>query len=289
MKLIKKASLASLFIFSTLSLSAFDWPQKEIMSDTFHTYFGQLRGGLTSPSLVFSSSTDIKTSDAGFVTAVISEQNECSELFDSTLGNAVIVVHKDNMMTVYGNLSPEEQEQRFDLTEVETGTDLGTCGNSGWQEGNALLEFQVVDLKNRAFVNPRILMPRFGNEYNLTILNVTAVNKKGNVFDLNAQRKLASGTYYLYRDRQNPAMPYKTTVLINGAAADSITYDTLIEKEGRLSTSGNNSYPASLVYPDTKKHLLACVNIPKGRNRVSITVTDILGKSKTLTYTIDAF
>ena len=64
MKLIKKTALASLFIFSTLSLSAFDWPQKEIMSDTFYTYFGQLRGGLTSPSLVFSSSTDIKTSDA---------------------------------------------------------------------------------------------------------------------------------------------------------------------------------------------------------------------------------
>ncbi len=283
----------SLFILPLLAVSlqicAFDWPQNEIMSDTFHTYFGQLRGGTISSSLIFSSSTDIKTSDEGYVTGIISEHDEEPDLFDSTLGNALILQHKDSMMTVYANLSGDNMDQLSALTKVENGTPLGTCGNSGWQEGNGLLEFQVIDTLNKNLVNPRILMPRYGNELPLTILNVSAVNKKGTVFDLNTQKHLASGTYLLYRDRQSPAMPYKTTVLINGASVDTITWDTLVSVKGKLSTTGKSNYPLSAVYPDSKKQLLASINLPKGKNKISITVTDILGKEKTLTYTIDSF
>ena len=276
-------------LFSAAIVFSFDWPQKEIKSDSFHTYFGQKRGGQISPSLVFTESDIIKTSGEGYVTAVLSEHDEESGLFESTLGNAVITVHKDSLMTVYANLSSEEQEERYKLTKVTDGQPLGTCGISGWQEGNALLEFQVIDLKAKTLVNPRVLMPRFGNELPLTITNVTAVKKNGTIFDLNTQKHLASGTYLIYRDRQPKAMPYKSTVLINGAEADSLTWDTLIQKDGKICTQGRKNYPYSLIYPDKSRQLVAEVNIPKGRNKISLVLKDILGKEKTLTYTIDAF
>lgn len=285
----KKILLSLTFFACLFSLTAFDWPQNEIASDSFSVYYGQLRGGLLSPSLVFSGSEEIKSAAAGFVTAVLTEHDEQPMLFESTLGNAAIICHDDNLMTVYANLSAETNELRSSLTEIPNEQPLGTCGNSGWQEGSALLEFQVVDIEAKTFVNPRMLMPRFGNEPVLSIKNVTAVNKKGVSFDLNTHKTLASGSYYLYRERQKDAMPYKTTVLINGASVDTITYDTLVQVKGKLCTSGRKNYPCSLIYPDSKQHLLAEITIPKGKTKITIVTADILGKEKSLTYTIDAY
>ena len=56
-----------LFLFLTLagSLAAFsfDWPQKEIASNSFHSYFGQLRGGTLGNSIVFKESSFKTDSD----------------------------------------------------------------------------------------------------------------------------------------------------------------------------------------------------------------------------------
>lgn len=285
----KQLLIASLITVSCIQAFTFGWPQREIDSDSFLTYFAQLRGGLMSPSLVFTGSEEIKTADEGFVTAVLSEHDEESSLFESTLGNAVIVAHKDNLLTVYANLSADGQEERYNLAHVEQDTLLGECGSSGWQEGNALLEFQVIDLEAKSFVNPRILMPRFGKEHPLEIKDVCLVNRKGEEFNFNSQKRIQSGTYYIYFARQDNAMPYKTTVLVNGAEADSITYDTLVQKNGKLCTNGRKNYSAALVYPDNKKQLASEISIPKGKSKITIVMRDILGNEVSLTYSIEAF
>ena len=77
------------------------------MSDTFYSYFGQLRGGIISTSLVFADASDIKAADNGYVVAVINEYDDDSVFFPSTLGNAVILAHDDDLITVYGNIDKE--------------------------------------------------------------------------------------------------------------------------------------------------------------------------------------
>lgn len=287
----KKISVISLtaFIFTAFQGFAFDWPQNAIQSDSFYSYFGQIRGGTINTSLIFTDSEEIKAADEGKVIAVISEHTEESELFESTLGNAVIVAHKDNLQTIYANLDRDSQRERYTMDSVTTGSSFGLCGNTGWQQGQANLEFQVVDTKNQVFINPRVLMPRVGKELELTIQNVTAVNRKGNEYALGINKRFPSGTYYLYRKRQEIAMPYRTTIFINGAAVETISYDMLREKNGRLCTNGNKSYPAALLYPDSNRQLLAEVSLPKGHNAITIAVVDILGKEVTLTYSMDAY
>ena len=280
---------STLFLFVMTLGFSFDWPQNEIQSDSFYSYFGQLKGGTINASLIFTDSEEIKSADDGKVIAVISEHSEENELFESTLGNAVIVAHKDSLQTIYANLDREKHLQRYAMDAVKTGTSFGTCGNTGWQQGQANLEFQVVDTKNHVYINPRILMPRVGNELELTIQNVTALNKKGNEYSLGINKRFPSGTYYLYRKRQEIAMPYRTTIFINGAAAETISYDMLTERNGKLCTNGNKNYPVSLLYPDQNRQLLAEVSLPKGHNAISIVVTDILGKEVTLTYSMDAY
>ena len=98
--------MKKIFIFCLQILSfytfAFEWPQEEkILSDS---YFGQLRGNTISSSLIFANPSEIKASEEGDITIIIEEHNDDSDFFPSTLGNAVVVEHKDNILTVYGNI-----------------------------------------------------------------------------------------------------------------------------------------------------------------------------------------
>lgn len=276
---------AALAAAAAATAAAFDWPQNQIMSDTFFSYFGQLRGGGISPSLVFSDTEVVKAADKGRLIAVISEHGD-GELFESTLGNAAVVAHADDMLTVYANL--DSAEPLRGITEVEAGQELGESTNSGWQEGDSCLEFQVVDTQNRSFVNPRLLMPRFGDELPLVLSGVTAVNKAGTPFRLATTKVLNAGTYLVYGDRQDVAVPYKTAIYINGAAVETMSFDSVHEVEGRLCIKGRGPHGASEVYPDGSRILLGEAQIPRGRNEMTVVITDILGKEQSMSYIFDA-
>ena len=282
----KKLIFTLLALLALSTLCAFNWPQNEILSDSFFSYFAQLRGGTISTSLVFSESKEVKAADSGRVLAVISEHNE-DELFESTLGNAVILAHKDSLATVYANLDEENLDALYAMTDITTGTSFGTTGLSGWQEGEACLEFQVLDTKNKTYVNPRILMPRVGKELQLSIKDVVAISKKGVTYDLGTVKAMPSGVYQLYRERQEIAMPYKTTVYVNGAVAETLTYDTLAEKNGRITVNGKKNYDVSTVYHDADKQFLGEITLPKGKTQIMVVVADILGKERQIIYTAE--
>lgn len=282
----KKTLLTLSALLFSANLSSFDWPQNEILSDSFYAYFGQLRGGTINTSLIFSESNEVKAADSGRILAIISEHGD-DEIFESTLGNAVIIQHPDNMLTVYGNLEEYENKELFKMKDVSSGTLLGTTGTSGWQSGDACLEFQVVDTKNQNYINPRILMPRIGNELELTIKNLEFINRSGVSYNLLTTKTFYSGTYRIYRERQDISMPYKTSVYVNGALVDSISYETLLVKDGKICTNGKINHPVLEVYPDKNRQLLAEFTMPKGHNIVTVVVADILGKEKSITYNVD--
>uniref|UniRef100_UPI0038907C5C peptidoglycan DD-metalloendopeptidase family protein n=1 Tax=Treponema sp. TaxID=166 RepID=UPI0038907C5C len=265
----KKLIFFTLALISLSFIFAFDWPQNEIMSDSFFSYFGQLRGGTISSALVFSESREVKAASDGRILAVITEHDE-DELFESTLGNALLLSHNDSLLTVYANLDSDNLESAYKMKDVTAGTFFGTTGTSGWQEGEACLEFQVIDTKNKTYVNPRILMPRIGKELPLTIKNVTAVSKKGQIYDLGTVKTMPSGVYQIYREKQNVAMPYKTTIFINGVVAESLTYDVLSEKNGKICVNGKKNYDISVVYPDNERQFLGEITITKGKNFINV-------------------
>lgn len=283
-------AFAVLFASTTATIAAFDWPQAETASDSFYSYFGQLRGGTLESSLIFKDSSDVKAADSGKVIAVITEHGSDFGWFESTIGNAVIVAHKDSIVTVYGNLDGETiPSSLYTSKDIPVGTPLGASGNSGWQEGQSCLEFQVLDTKNRSVINPRILMPRIGDELPLVIGELTLDDRNGKTSYLALERTFKAGTYSLYRDRQRIAVPYRTTVAINGAAVETISYDMLKANDGKLCAFGNTYYPRTVLYPDDSRQLLGQIRLTSGRNSVSITVTDILGERKTVSFSLEVF
>ncbi len=284
----KKILLASAVLTIAAGAAlAFDWPQDETSSDSFFSYFGQLRGGTIETSLIFKDNSTVKTAQDGIVAAVITEHTDDFGWFESTLGNAVIIAHDDNFSTVYGNLDGETLEDViYSPDTISGGTALAVSGNSGWQEGQSCLEFQVLDTQNSAAINPRNLMPRMGAELPLEIGKVTLRGAKG-LYNLSTDRYISSGKYAVYHARQTVAVPYKTSIAINGATVENTTYDTLRETNGKLCVSGNEPYPVEEVYPDSEKQLLGNIQLNRGRNTITIALTDILGTTVSSSYTVD--
>lgn len=286
----KKIIVACAFIFNCLFFAfAFDWPQDEIASSDFFSYFGQLRGGVISNSLVFAKPSNVKAAESGEVIGIILECDDECNLFPSTLGNAVIVAHDNNLVCVYGNLDKETIPQKiFDETKVFVGEELGSTGNAAWQDGRSSLEFQTLDAKTGNAVNPRILLPRLGKELSLAVGAVTLKNNSTS-YKLSNTRTIPRGTYRIYRTRQKIAMPYKTRLTINGVIIDAISYDQIFHKGFETLTDGTNAYAKAALYPDDNLQLIGETTLTPGRNTLGIVLSDILESETSAVYNITCY
>lgn len=284
----KRCTILSLAVIAALNITAyaFDWPQdQQVQSNSFHSYFGQLRGDTISSSLIFSDPAEIRAADDGQLSVIIKEYNDDSDFFPSALGNAVIISHADNLLTVYGNIDAASLPAELDTEkEIETGAHLGTSGTSAWQQGHSALEFQVIDTKNNTAINPRILMPRSGKEQVLSPSGIILQNKNGKSYRITEQPAIPSGFYRVYQKRQPSAMPYKTYISVNGTIADRITYDLLRQDGNRTCVSGKRNYPKDTLYPTAELMLLGEANFTPGKNTIQLTLSDIQGKESSATY-----
>ncbi len=279
------------FILISSSLAAVDWPQDEYNKDALLSYFGQNVGGRISTSLIFKDPAEVKAINDGKVLIVMSDESDDSEFFPSTLGNALIVCHDDDLISVYANLDADSMNEKMgNKKTVNEGDILGETGNSGWQQTRSNLEFQIIDLQKSSAINPKILLPRTENEIDYSITGIMLQNKEGKFFDIRETRTFPSGSYKVYQTRNKIAVPYKTTITINGVEHDQIAFDTIGQENGKLYISGEkNKYTVLEIYPDNNLIMLGSLMLTPGRSTLGLTSQDFLGKVKHLDYVISIY
>lgn len=265
----------------------FGWPQDEVTQHSFSSYFGQNRGGILSTSIVFSEPAQVKASETGYILAIITENDDDSDFFPSTLGTAVILSHEDNLVSVYGNLD-SETITIYNTNEktIEAGAVIGESGSSGYQDGNSNLEFQVIDTKNKSAINPKILMSRSETEIPLSLSGITIGSKNNVFYDINQFKTYNSGLYKVYFRRNAVATPYKTSILLNGVLVDQISYDMITQENDKLCIIGKKKYTSSDVFPQDDLQLIGEAMFTPGRATLGLSVSDSLGNTKQLTYNI---
>jgi len=284
---IKKTALLLTIICSASLCFAFDWPQ-EILGEDFAAYFGQYRGNTINPSLIFKEKTTIKAASKGKTAAIIGSHSQEMGWFPSTLGDAILISHDNNLISVYANMDKTSIKNATKTSApISDGETIGTSGNSAWQTKENGLEFQVIDTKNKATINPRLLMPRLAAEQPYFIGNVTIDDRKNNSYNLITVKSLTAGTYSFYREKDELNVPYKATITINGEELHALQFDSLSTSNGRLCLGGSPLLTAERLYPDPKRQLIGTVNLLRGRNLVIITLTNILGETRTASYAFD--
>lgn len=266
---------------------SFDWPANDINVNSYSSYFAQNRGELISSSLCFSEPGEIKAAEDGYILAIINENTDDSDFFPSTLGTSVILSHGDNLLSVYANMDSESITLN-DINEknVDSGTILGQSGNSGWQDEKSHLEFQIIDTKDQSAINPMVLMPRSEESLPLSLSGIYIENKNHEFFDIKIYKTYPAGLYRIYQRRNPIAVPYKTSVSINGIVLDQLSYDTIIQENKKICIAGKKKYTNKDVYPNDELHLLGESMFTPGKATLGLSESDILGNTKQINYNI---
>ncbi len=274
-------------ILISLSAFAFDWPQAEVTNNSFNSYFGQNRGGILSTSIIFSEPEEVKAAENGYITAIITENNDDSDFFPSTLGTAVIIAHNDELISVYGNLDAETLTLKNENEHtVDAGATIASSGNSGYQENHGNLEFKIIDAKNKSAINPIVLMPRAQEEIPLSLSGIIIVSKNNDYYDINTYKTYTSGLYKVYFKRNPVASPYKTSVSINGVIVDQLSYDMITQENNKLCIIGKKKYTDADIFPNDDLQLLGEAMFTPGRVTLGLSISDMLGNVKQLNYNI---
>ncbi len=281
--------LITLMIITLTAFAAFcfDWPQADVTKDSFNSYFGQNRGGILSTSIIFSEPEEIKAAENGYITAIITENNDDSDFFPSTLGTAVIIAHNDELVSVYGNLDAETLTLKNENEHtIDAGATIASSGNSGFQENHGNLEFKIIDAKNKSAINPIVLMPRAQEEIPLSLSGIIIVSKNNDYYDINTYKTYASGLYKVYFKRNPVAAPYKTSVSINGVIVDQLSYDMITQENNKLCIIGKKKYTDADIFPNEHLQLLGEAMFTPGRVTLGLSISDMLGNVKQLNYNI---
>lgn len=284
----------SIFLIANILLTswlfAVEWPQEQFNKDDIVSYFGQNIEGSISTSLIFKDPGEVKAINDGQI-LIILDQAQDTNFFPSTLGNAVIICHDDDLISVYANLDDESVTENIGSKKtVKEGQTIGQTGNSGWQKTRSNLEFQILDLQKSAAINPKILLPRTENELDYSMTGIMLQNKEGKLFDINENKVYPSGSYKVYQTRNKIAVPYKTTITINGVLLDELDFDTVNQENGRLYVTGEkNKYFALDLYPDDNLILIGTIMLTPGRSTLGLTAQNFLGKVKKQNYIISIY
>lgn len=283
----KRFLVGMVILLLTFLIGASEWPEdRTVLSDNFYSYFGQLRGDTISNSLVFSDPCKIKAWDDGFLTAIISEYDDDSIFFPSTLGNAVIIAHKEKMLTVYANIDRESLDKLELSGEVKAGAPLGNSGNSAWQDGKSSLEFQVIDAGQQTVINPRNLVPHVGKELDIWPAGLVLQNRNGKNYSVAQTEVFPSGVYKVYQKRPQNGMPWRTSLFVNGTIVDDLSFNIIRQDGNHICISGKKNYAKDVVYPTQDLLLLGEITVTVGKNTIRCTLSDMLGKESSANYNI---
>jgi len=282
---------AAAFAALSLSLFSFGWPVKNLDTDKLVPTFAQNRRNKFNTSLIFPNAQKAVAADNGKIIAVITEHQNDGDWFESTLGNAAIISHNDDLISVYANLDAQSAlflQQKFKVTD---GQELGDIASSSWNENpeGGLMEFQIADTKAKTFINPLILMPRSLKHNRIYLDGVTIENQFGRSYNLATLRSIPAGQYTLYKKRQANASPHKSKVYVNGTELEKISKEILKWQDGKILIVGNENYTSSQFYPSQESELLGHILLPHGVNTITITASDIFENATTANYTISGY
>ncbi len=301
MKIYFKLIFCIIFLFASSFLMAFEWPvDVENGNSQIKTNFAENRGTSFAKGFVFSTSENIKSSEDGVVLVHLNPENSYYENFSSTLDNALILVHQDKMLSVYSGF--EQVNQDIFSGEIPVGTILGSVNKktdteiteeSVTAKKSSLpkkdFEFQIIDTKNTVVINPFLLLSKLEKTTPIFPGKIFVVNKKGTEINLDDRKSFASGLYSIYREYSPSRMPLKTSVFVNGEEVSAINYDTLLYKNSRICVSGKDFFPIEKIYPNAKRQFLGEIEVSRGKNLITIVVTDSLGVERRFSYTVEAW
>ena len=279
-KTIKKMVVVFLVVMSTFVLSAFEWSQKSVVTEVG---FSENKGDCFSSKINYAEAGTVFAAEDGVSVLAIQPQAEMG-WFNSALGNVLVLVHGNNMMTVYSNL--DEGLEITEKMDIKSGDIIANSGDSEWHDQSDNVSgsgFGIIDTKMHAIINPVILMKDVPASDYVRIEGLQAINRRGEIIDIYNGVSIEAGQYILYMKKPNDLMIRESQVLLNGEVKEIMSYDSILQSASTIVIQGNQRYVFREVYPDDKNMRLAEVLLQRGVNTIEIVLSSN-GDTKTNNY-----
>lgn len=306
----KKIIFTLTFLFLSTNLFSYDWPVNKGGKQNIKTQFGRNINGTISSSLVLDKDfpvadpkkknektenseppvmeMEVSEIEEGKIIAVINDYEDSNDFFPSTLGNAVIMIHDNSVISVYGNLDGKSIDKK------ETKGIIGTTATSAWKENSAAcpLILQIVDTKNNIAINPVTILPQEEKEPVPLPSNIRLKAKNGKIYELSpAQIKsVPQGQYTVYQAVSPSFMPHKTLISINGTEEDSVSYDNIAALQNKTWIKGSKkNYTKETVYPDKDSLFAGEISLMPGKSVLTLSNFNIANEEKSIILNLSVY
>ena len=285
------ACAAGLCALLSNALFSFGWPVKNLDVEKISPTFAQNRENSFNTSLIFPNAQKALASDNGKIIAVITEHQNDGDWFESTLGNAVVISHNDDLISVYANIDEQSALNLQQKFQVKDEQELGDIAFSAWSEkpDEGSMEFQIADTKAKTYINPLILMPRSIKPTRIRLDGITIENQFGRAYNLATLRSIPAGLYTLYKSRQANVSPHRSKVYVNGTELEKISKENLTWRDGKILIIGNKVYSSQDFYPNQETELLGHIMLPHGVNTITVTASDIFDNATTANFSVTGY
>lgn len=273
-----------LVIIACFSISAFalEWP---VAKPVLYALFAQRNAETLNRGLILEKVDIVRASGDGVLLCTLSENSNMSG-FPGTLGNAVIIAHEDNLISVYGNM--DSLDRIKGKNDVENGTILGTAGSSAWGKPLHCI-FHVYDAERKNLLNPLMLLPALPDSKGPIIRNVAVTSASGQTAVLGSSKTLKQGKYRIFADivdtmdgSSTELAPFRISILVNGTETVFLPFDLIQENAGMLVLTSGTSEKTLL--EDSSRLFLGEIQLTRGRADISIIAQDFSGNERSVLF-----
>lgn len=284
--------------FFTFLLIAFalDFPSDSRLAKSFfgqkifqnsETYNYSVENGIS-----FENAETVQASEFG-KNILVMEENKSLTAFPSPLGNAVILLHENDIQSIYANLA---DVKGFETKEnFLKGEALGYTASNQRIRANTLL-FKIIDTKGKKknFVNPLLLLAQISDKQATKIEGVFLEDEKGNIKKLTSTVHLAKGRYKLFvegydsiNESQNRLNPFEISANLNGNSIADISFETMTAHAGKMFL--NEKTDLASVYKRNRAFYLCDLDLAFGNSKLAITMRDCYKNSSDALFEITVF
>ncbi|GHV85741.1 hypothetical protein AGMMS50230_13490 [Spirochaetia bacterium] len=283
----KKYGALLVCFFVSLFVFAMDWPVRE---GRLIANFGSNDAGIPLLGNSFAAAGPVYAADVGKLIFVRDPEHPSSQL-PSPLGSWLAVDHGDNMVGIYSRY--EENHSAQIPTMVEKSTVLASAGSSGWAKQSGLY-FAIFDRRERRWVNPQVLIAGIEDTTPPVIRQVELRSTGGTPYNPAVIQRIPQGLYSVFVDASDiisggeSLTPNRISCSINGAEAGTLSFETLVSRQGKRMVYRNGIKDAAGVY-DPRGFGLGEIRLNRGQAAMVIEASDMAGNSRSVTYrlTID--
>lgn len=297
----KRIYIFTFLVFSFFQFSfGLDFPGD---SKTVKNFFGQINFNNFNKSatdldcsvengIIFENVNTVKSSETAEKILVIEDKQTLTG-FPSPVGNAVILLHKNNFQTIYGNLDDISILENTD--KFLKGDLLGKTALNKDASTKPLI-FKIIDIneKSKNFVNPLLFLSEIQDKKQPEIHRVFLESKTGKIINLTSKTSVPAGNYKLFiecHDKINNSArhfpPFEIAASLNGNLVSNIFMQTMQVKNGKVYI--HEKITLNMLYQRPNAFFICDLQLPYGNSNLKLIVRDYNKNSTKVSFELSMF